>query len=193
MPRQSLLVSWGPLGMKWLPAERRAKTNENWLESQSNVTAKGATQAWLRTYRGFQRALRTNPPGPDHRRGQCIEWTAEMGQPGSWLRTPHVKAGVWTRTGNTCPLKEEKEKLRPKFIVFEKKNQHHAFRPKYLWKSKPSLCQGNLMPVRQRQHLHHLVYHQSRRKCSAGTAHPWRHCQTSSTGSPEAREIKERG
>lgn len=46
MPRQSLLVRRGPLGVK--PAEYIAKTNVNWLESQSNITAKDATQTWLR-------------------------------------------------------------------------------------------------------------------------------------------------
>lgn len=112
MPRQSLLVSRGPAGVKGLPTDRRAGNKWDGVRGVIWNRTPQTLRRSRRTHRWFWRAGQTSLPRSGHRGGRCIGWTAATVCPCSWLRTLHVKAAAWTRTGNTGPLREEKENVR---------------------------------------------------------------------------------
>lgn len=117
MPRQSLLVSRGPAGAKGLPTDRRAGNKRDGVRDVISNRAPQTLRRSRRTHRQFRRAGKTCPPKSGHRGGRCTGWTAVTVCPCSWLRTLHVKAAAWTRTGNTGRLREEKEHVRHRKLL----------------------------------------------------------------------------
>lgn len=161
MPRQSLLVSRGPAGVKGLPTDRRAGNKWDGVRGVIWNRTPQTLRRSRRTHRRFWRAGQTSLPRSGHRGGRCIGWTAATVCPCSWLRTLHVKAAAWTRTGNTGPLREEKEnvdtgnaswlqlhvwviqhsKLRPHWkIIFRVKSSFHTGVPSVWFQLRNIVC-----------------------------------------------------